>query len=368
MRGLPGSGTHIVLRGIDGAGRLARGAGRGVGLARRLGVAGGAQGRLEARVLGELCRDVDVIYANTIVATGPLLRVPPRLPAVLHLHEMGSSLRWLADGLADEAGLSSERYLEAVFGRVEAVVVPSEAVAADVAVLYPKAAPLLHTVPEILPSRPPGGDLPSARHELGIRDGTPLVVACGTVGWRKGTDLFLAVAAALRDTEAHFLWVGVPWAAAPGAPRRRAQLEFEWDVARSGLGRRVTAVPEVDDPTRYFVAADVLLLPSREDPYPIVALEAGAAGCPIVCFDSCGSAVWVRAGAGLVVPHLDLAGMAQAVRRLIDDEGLRGSLGDTARRLSHQSDVQLVGPRLLDLVDGARRGGLTGGSEGTAQP
>ena len=95
----------IVLRGMDGAGRLARGAGRGVGLARRLGVAGGAQGRLEARVLGELCRDVDVIYANTIVATGPLLRVPPRLPAVLHLHEMGSSLRWLADGLADEAGL-----------------------------------------------------------------------------------------------------------------------------------------------------------------------------------------------------------------------------------------------------------------------
>jgi glycosyltransferase involved in cell wall biosynthesis len=58
---------------------------------------------------------------------------------------------------------------------------------------------------------------------------------------------------------------------------------------------------------KYFAAFDVFALVSREDPFPVVCLEAASLGKPIVCFNSSdGEKEFVENDCGFVVPDLDI--------------------------------------------------------------
>ena len=65
------------------------------------------------------------------------------------------------------------------------------------------------------------------------------------------------------------------------------------------------------------MAADLLALTSREDPCPLVNMEAMESGLPVVAFDGAGGAPEVLGDAGVCVPYLDVAAMAAAVRELL---------------------------------------------------
>src|SRR5205814_4023764 len=66
------------------------------------------------------------------------------------------------------------------------------------------------------------------------------------------------------------------------------------------------------DARPYLRAGDVFLLSSREDPFPLVALEAAQCGLPILCFaDSGGMQEFVEGDAGYVVPAADVEAMAR---------------------------------------------------------
>ena len=56
------------------------------------------------------------------------------------------------------------------------------------------------------------------------------------------------------------------------------------DAKRLGLGDRIKFVGPLEQPAQLFAAMDVFALTSREDPFPLVMLEAAAAGIPFVCF------------------------------------------------------------------------------------
>jgi glycosyltransferase involved in cell wall biosynthesis len=89
---------------------------------------------------------------------------------------------------------------------------------------------------------------------------------------------------------------------------------------------------------------DCFVLPSREDPCPLVVLEAAATGLPIVCFKGSGGAAdFVGADAGVAVPYLDIHAMAQAILELQKSPELRRRLGSTAMarvRVRHDPDTQ----------------------------
>jgi glycosyltransferase involved in cell wall biosynthesis len=167
-------------------------------------------------------------------------------------------------------------------------------------------------------------DPESVRAELGLAPGTPLVGGCGQAGWRKGTDLFLALAQRL-DPSVHLVWIGDE--GAPGELRR--------EVEARGLTERVHLLGERADAPRLIAGLDVFALTSREDPFPLVALEAAGAGVPTVSFDNGGWADLLH-DAGLdplVAPYLDLAGFARAVRALLHAPAERSAVG--ARLAAH---------------------------------
>ena len=102
---------------------------------------------------------------------------------------------------------------------------------------------------------------------------------------------------------------------------------------------------------------DVFALTSREDPFPLVMLEAAAAGVPLVCFAGGGGAPeFVQPDAGHVAAYLDVAGMAAAVSDLLEREEERQRMGQiAAERVRKRHTVDQAGPVLMDVIQRSLR-------------
>ena len=188
----------------------------------------------------------------------------------------------------------------------------------------------------------------AVRSELGIPPDAFVVGSAGTLTWRKGPDLFLAVATAMqwmRDDAAYFLWVG---GARPNQPET---IWMERDFGASPVAPFVHTTGDVADPLRHLAAIDVFALTSREDPFPLVALEAGALGIPVVAFDVGGTKEWVDDACGAVVGYADIIAMACALVRLGADLGLTRVMGAEAqRRVRSRYGVADGATRIADVL------------------
>jgi glycosyltransferase involved in cell wall biosynthesis len=73
-------------------------------------------------------------------------------------------------------------------------------------------------------------------------------------------------------------------------------------------------VEAVSNPLDYLSVFDIFALTSREDPYPLVVLEAALLQKPMVCFEKAGGAQdLIETDAGLIVPYLSLEAMSKAI-------------------------------------------------------
>jgi glycosyltransferase involved in cell wall biosynthesis len=186
--------------------------------------------------------------------------------------------------------------------------------------------------------------------ELGLPEDAVIVIGCGTVDTRKGTDWFAYVGrltqkSLAKENSVYFIWIG---AAHYESRLFWTQMEVEkWD-----LQNRVRFIGERTDVEKYFVAADIFLLTSRIDPFPCVVHEAMAAHLAIVAFDGTGGAPeQVAEGAGIVVPFGDVEAMAQAVVELAGNGERRRQLGDAAaRRVAEKYSFTRYAAGLMGLV------------------
>jgi glycosyltransferase involved in cell wall biosynthesis len=98
--------------------------------------------------------------------------------------------------------------------------------------------------------------------------------------------------------------------------------ELQTDIARSGLQEMTFVFPPAATLTAWMRRADVFALLSREDSFPVVALEAGAAGKPVLCFEGTGGAADMIAasGGGWVFPYLDVRQIAETLESVTPDE------------------------------------------------
>jgi len=211
---------------------------------------------------------------------------------------------------------------------------------------------VIHKVHEFIPDS--NVDVEQAREDIRATYGIPkqavLIGGCGTLDWRKGPDLFIQVAKMILestegDTEFHFLWMG-------GKPGTRAWVELHHDLRQCGIIDRVQFVGLVANASDFFHAFDMFLMPSREDPFPLVCLEAGQAGCPIVCFkDAIGSTEYLSDKTGAVVPYLDTSAMANETWRLSMNEEERERAGREIRDAVRPFTLETCATKLIDIVE-----------------
>lgn len=189
------------------------------------------------------------------------------------------------------------------------------------------------------------------RRQLSLSPSTRLVVGSGTVEWRKGPDLFVQLARTILQhrprADVRFLWIG-------GDDEGTARWFLDHDVLRGGLEGRVRFLGSQSNPLDYFRLADVFVLTSREDPFPLVCLEASLFEKPVVSFDNGGMREFLAGGRGSIVPYLDIDAMAVQVEALLDDPNRgRAAAGRAAARVREHHDVSAVAPLLFEDVQKA---------------
>jgi glycosyltransferase involved in cell wall biosynthesis len=99
-----------------------------------------------------------------------------------------------------------------------------------------------------------------------------------------------------------------------------------------GLNGRVHFLGQRNDVDQRLAAAQVALLVTNWEGFPLSILEAMRAGLPVVASDVGGVAESVRDGeSGYLVPRADVTQLRDRIERLLTDPGLRASLGASGR-------------------------------------
>jgi glycosyltransferase involved in cell wall biosynthesis len=189
------------------------------------------------------------------------------------------------------------------------------------------------------------------RESLGLSDDDILVGSCGTLDWRKGADLFLQMASLVpahsqaRKIHIHFLWVGADLTSLD-------YWKFNQDAAMAGLREKITVVGSTSRPQDFLAAMDIFALTSREDPFPLVMLEAASMSLPLICFDSSGGGPeFAERDAGLIAPYLDVGAFATHILALAADAGARSRLGANSRgKLLERYTLEHQAPKLYDVI------------------
>lgn len=264
--------------------------------------------------------NIRLIYANT-VATGRIVEFLSFLqcPVICHVHE-----------LEDTISTIGPENIALLRKHVSSYLAVSEAVRTNLIDNHGIPGQEIEVIHGFVPTLLAGDEAihEDVRSKLKIPSHCRLVCAVGSLDRRKGVDVFLDVA---RDvarfqagTPVHFVWVG-------GRPDLLPEVRKA--VKNSALRDFVHFVGPKSDVRPYYRACDLLLLPSREDPFPLVMMEAGLFEKPTVCFAGSGGAPeFVAEDAGVIVPRFDASEMARSVASLLADEIARRRLGSNAKQ------------------------------------
>ncbi|MGH7369197.1 MAG: glycosyltransferase family 4 protein [Candidatus Rokuibacteriota bacterium] len=286
---------------------------------------------------------MDLIYCNTVVSLDllPELLSARHCPAICHVHELEMATRRF---------VSVERFRRAQ-PYADAYIAASRAVATNLVNNHGVSPARIHQIYEAIalpPLRATAGT-GAVQDTLSLPPNAFVVGGCGTMDWRKSPELFLQVAHRLRrhtpGRPVHFVWVG---GHASGSEFDR----LTYDIEKMGLRGSVHLVGPQSEPMKYFSRFDVFLLTSREDPFPLVCLEAAALRVPTICFaDAGGMPEFVQDDAGFVVPYLDIDRAAQCILSLVHSEALRSQLGRRAAEKAQDHDIELIGPQVAAVLD-----------------
>lgn len=287
--------------------------------------------------------DVDVVHAHDWMAAEPGRAIATQrgVRSVLTLHATEHGRRF---GRLDEpvhrAVHAAERQAVATADRV---VVCSRAMR-DEAMAHGAAADVVHVVPggvDVDRWRVSAEAAERARHRWAAV-GEPLVVAAGRLEWEKGFSTLLRAAAGLleRRPATRFVVAG--------------QGSYEGvlvDLAREvGVAGRLVRPGRLDpcDLAELFAAADVVVVPSRYEPFGLVALEAQAAGAPVVVTRTGGLADLVDDGrTGRVIEPGDVDRLAEVLDELLADPLLRRRLATAGQASATAADWRSVAGKLL---------------------
>ena len=276
-------------------------------------------------------QDFDVIYANTILSISFGCRVKDiskNTRLIAHIHESNTIIQQLLPKITD--------YLEVI----DHVIAPSNMVRDNLIDCWKAKPRKITRVYECAEMK----KRELSKHE---NNNSFIVGASGYVHWRKGYDVFLQVARYIKthfsDKDIKFVWVGtIPLLEQP---------ILEEDVRKLGLQEVIEFIGEVSKPSVFYNTFDVFLLCSREDPFPLVCIEVGQLGKPIISFENAtGSNEIIEKGGGFIVPYLNIEAMAEKIVYYMDNPEQRFEHGQINIEEFSKFSPELICPQLYALL------------------
>jgi glycosyltransferase involved in cell wall biosynthesis len=298
----------------------------------------------------------DVVYATSMLGRASLASALARRPAVVKLvadeaYERAQRLGLFEGDLDDFQrfrGGARVRLLrqarDRTLRRVDALVCPS-AYLASLAVAWGVEGERVTVVPNAAPPLPAMPERDEARAGFGVAG--PTLAFAGRITRQKALDVALDALARVNGVSLLVAGDG------PDLPAVRRQ------ATERGLDGRVRFVGSLgrDDVLALFRAADASLLSSSWENFPHTVVEALAVGTPVIATAVGGVPELVRDGSnGLLVPAGDAGALADAIRRVVAEPGLRERLAEAAPRSVEHLEPDLLYTRLEEiLVRAARR-------------
>ncbi len=188
------------------------------------------------------------------------------------------------------------------------------------------------------------------RNARGWPPDLPIILYVGKLIARKRPqDLLEAYARVAADLPVALVFLG------EGNERRRLEVE----AIRRGLAHVfITGFVNQGEISRYYAAADLLVLPSSHEPWGLVLNEGMCFGLPVVASDAVGAAPdLVHPGEnGFVYPVGDVEALAGALRTLLEDPARRARMGVRSREIvaaySYDADVRGILEALRRVTSG----------------
>lgn len=167
-------------------------------------------------------------------------------------------------------------------------------------------------------------DVNQHRSEFGVPEGTKSIVFVGQFIDRKNPCLLIeAVARIAAENPVRCLLVG------------HGVLEDEMRglIAKLGIDHLCKIVPFQDNIAKVMSAADVVVLPSKQESFGLVLVEAGAFGKPVIACNCQGpNEIIVDGETGLLVEQDDVDSLVRAITRLVQSPELACEMGMAGRQ------------------------------------
>jgi glycogen(starch) synthase len=290
----------------------------------------------------------DVLHSHDWVAAeaGITLAKAARRPlvATIHATEAGLWNGWITTPLS-QTRHDTETWLVRAATRT---IVCSEAMRAEVSAALKVPADELakvHNAVDLAAWSTSSDQQERARAEVGVPSDAPLVVLAGRIEWEKGGDVAVRALPAVRRAR-HGTHLVVA-----GTGSQRPALEKLARVRQVIRSVRFAGHLAEAELAALLGTADVALVPSSYEPFGMVALEAGAAGTPVVAGAAGGLPEVVASGkTGLLVPPRDPEALAAAVVAVLSDPALAGRLVRAAQRDIEARFVWPVAARATEKV------------------
>lgn len=186
------------------------------------------------------------------------------------------------------------------------------------------------------------------RAQLGVRPEATLMINVANRGRQKGLDVLVEV---LKQLEC-----GQPWRFAFAGD---GSLSPALREATAGLRRegRVSLLGRVPSVRPLYCAADLLVFPSRFDPWGLAVTEALACGLPVLCSVETGSSVAVVEGRnGRLIDPADPDGIRRILSEILPQLGSfdRERVAESVAWLDHEKIAERLEDRLMRLADSVR--------------
>ncbi len=261
-----------------------------------------------------------LVYVNSIISYEYAAEAKKLgIPVILHIHEMASAYDV---AVAEESHAEFPEFADVFFAvsevtkrdLVEIMKVPKEKIR------------LIHEFidSDCVRSLSTSESRGEVEDILGITSEDILIVSMGTFDRRKGADYFTKIAGILEKQEApgkakiKMLWIG-------RRPHDHELFCSTFDQSRQWF----LHVTETKNPFPFLARADIFFLPSREDPFPLVVLEAMALKKPVVAFKGSGGAEEAAGDSITLIDNWDTDKAAKSLYNLGMDKPQRDELGSS---------------------------------------
>jgi glycosyltransferase involved in cell wall biosynthesis len=178
------------------------------------------------------------------------------------------------------------------------------------------------------------------RQKLGLPENVTLALFAGDIRIpRKNLDTVLH--ALVKVPDLHLAVVG----GTEGSPYPKL-------AASLGLNERVHFLGYRHDIAQIMQAVDLLVFPSRYEPFGLVVIEAMASGLPVITASTTGASDIVTSECGVVLPESDdIDALAAALLSLVSDRAIMQQMGKAARSIAEQHSWTTMAQTYVDLFE-----------------